>query len=313
MNRLRSLLGPASDRLRAKRKFVDADALWSSSRRTRVRIWGDWGAMVGMFLVAVVVFAALFAPLVAPHDPYEQVLSRSLRPPWWAGGTADHPLGTDHLGRDVLSRVIFGSRISLMVGVAAVLISGSAGTILGLLAGSLGGPIESIIMRLADVQLAFPFILLATAVMFVLGSGLANVIIVLGITGWVVYGRVVRAEAMQLREKNFVEAAVAVGCTPGRIIVRHILPNIVSSITVIATLEVARVIIAEAALTFLGLGVDPRIPTWGSMLADGRQYLAGHPWIATFPGLAIMITVLGINLLGDWLRDTLDPRMINGQ
>ncbi len=281
--------------------------LW---RRARSSFKGNRGAWIGAVLVGLVVFAAVFAPLLAPHDPYEQVLTRSLRPPAWDGGTTEHILGTDHLGRDVLSRVIYGSRISLGVGLGACLVAGTIGTILGLISGFFGGRVDDLVMRIADVQLAFPFILLATAVMFVLGSGLRNVVIVLGITGWVVYGRVVRGEVLAIREEDYVEASVAAGCTRARTITRHVFPNIASSVIVIATLEVARVIIAEASLTFLGLGVDPRIPTWGSMLADGRQYLAGHPWIATFPGLAIMLTVLGINLLGDWLRDTFDPRMM---
>ncbi|MFO8059831.1 MAG: ABC transporter permease [Bacillota bacterium] len=274
----------------------------SSFRRSR-------GAWLGAALVSLVVMSALLAPVLAPHDPHEQVLDRSLQPPLWSGGSPAHLLGTDHLGRDVLSRVIYGSRISLIVGLSACLMAGVIGTALGLLSGYYGSWIDDLIMRVADVQLAFPFILLATAIMFVLGSGLRNIIVVLGVTGWVMYGRVVRGQVLALREKEFIEASVASGCRTSRTILRHLLPNVVSSIVVIATLEVARVIISEASLTFLGLGVDPRIPTWGGMLADGRQYLAGQWWIATFPGLAIMLTVLGINLLGDWLRDTLDPRM----
>lgn len=278
-------------------------------KRAKISFRGNRGAWLGALLVGIVVVAALFAPVLAPHDPYDQVLTRSLRPPVWGGGSWAHILGTDHLGRDVLSRVIYGSRISLGVGLGACLVAGTIGTFLGLISGFFGGRLDDVVMRVADVQLAFPFILLATAVMFVLGSGLRNVIVVLGVTGWVVYGRVVRGQVLALREKDFIEAAVASGCTRAGTIIRHVFPNVSSSVIVIATLEVARVIIAEASLTFLGLGVDPRIPTWGSMLADGRQYLAGHPWIATFPGLAIMITVLGINLLGDWLRDTFDPKM----
>ncbi|MFO7942375.1 MAG: ABC transporter permease [Bacillota bacterium] len=278
-------------------------------RRARSSFRSNKGAWLGLTLMGLVVFTAVFAPVLAPYDPYEQVLTRSLRPPVWSGGSLEHILGTDHLGRDVLSRVIYGSRISLGVGLGACLLAGTLGTLLGLISGYFGGRVDDVVMRIADVQLAFPFILLATVVMFVLGSGLRNVIIVLGVTGWVRYGRVVRGEVLAMRRKDFVEAATAVGCSNTRTISRHVFPNVVSSVIVMATLEVARVIIAEASLTFLGLGVDPRIPTWGSMLADGRQYLAGHPWIATYAGLAIMLTVLGINLLGDWLRDTFDPRM----
>ncbi len=268
------------------------------------------GAQIGCALVGLVLLSALFAPMIAPHDPGEQILTRSLQPPAWnGGGSSAHLLGTDHLGRDVLSRVIFGSRISILVGVSASLMAGTIGTGLGLLAGFYGRWVDDLIMRVADVQLAFPFILLAVAVMFVLGSGLRNIILVLGITGWVVYGRLVRGQVLALREKEFIEASVASGCKPSRTMLKHMLPNVMSSVVVIGTLMFARVIISEASLTFLGLGVDPRIPTWGGMLADGRQYLAGQWWIATFPGLAIMFTVMGINLLGDWLRDTFDPRM----
>ena len=267
-------------------------------------------AFVGALILLAVVSTALFASVISPYDPGAQNLSMRLKPPAWAeGGSFTNILGTDHLGRDILSRIFYGSRVSLMVGAVAVLISGILGTFLGLMSGYYGNKIDALIMRLADIQLAFPFILLALAVMAVLGSGLRNVIIVLGITGWVMYGRVVRSEVMSIREKEYIEAAKAIGNKDSKIIMKHILPNIVSTIVIIATLEVAKVIIAESSLTFLGLGVEPSIPTWGSMLADGREYITNAWWVATFPGLAIMFTVLGINLVGDWLRDTLDPRL----
>jgi peptide/nickel transport system permease protein len=195
------------------------------------------------------------------------------------------------------------------VAVLAVLVSGTLGVILGVVAGYFGGRVDNIIMRVAEVQMAFPLILLAIAVMFVLGSGLRNLILVIGITGWVTYGRVVRSEVLALKKREFVEAAKALGNSHLAIMVRHVVPNVFSSVIVVATLEVARVIIMESALTFLGLGVDPRIPSWGGMLADGRQYLNVYWWVAVFPRLAIMFTVLGVNLVGDWLRDTLDPRV----
>ncbi len=267
-------------------------------------------ALVGACILVAVVAVALMASVISPYDPNSQNLALRLTPPAWAeGGSISHVLGTDHLGRDILSRLFFGARISLMVGAVAVVISGFLGTTLGLLSGFYGNKVDTFIMRLADIQLAFPFILLALAVMAVLGSGLRNVIIVLGVTGWVMYGRVVRSEVISIREKEYVEASRAIGNKDIQIMMKHILPNIISTIVIIGTLEVARVIIAESALTFLGLGVEPSIPTWGSMLSDGREYISNAWWVATFPGLAIMFTVLGINLVGDWLRDTLDPRL----
>ena len=205
--------------------------------------------------------------------------------------------------------MIFGSRIALVVGLSAVLISGVLGMIIGLVAGYFGGKVDDFFMRLADIQLAFPFILLAIAVIGVLGANLRNIIIVIGVSSWVVYARVVRGEVLSIRERDFVQAAIALGSRDGRILVRHILPNAFTPWLVVATLDMARVIIIESALSFLGLGVQPPTPTWGGMLADGRVYLSTAWWLATFPGLAILVTVLGINLLGDGLRDTLDPRL----
>jgi peptide/nickel transport system permease protein len=267
-------------------------------------------AWFGLILVTLVVCAALFAPWLAPHDPGKQDLSLRLLPPAAMGsGRQEHLLGTDHLGRDILSRLIYGARISLLVGVSTVIISGVLGTTLGLLAGYYRGRLEAAILMLADVQLAFPFILLALAVMSILGSGLRNVLIVLGVTGWVIYGRVVRAEVLSLREKEFVEAARALGQKSGGIIIKQILPNLLPTVIVLASLRMANMVIAEASLTFLGLGVEPDIPTWGSMLADGRNYISTAWWMSAIPGLAIMLTTLGINLLGDWLRDVLDPKL----
>jgi peptide/nickel transport system permease protein len=267
-------------------------------------------AVFGLGVVVVVLLAALFAPWIVPFDPLEQDINQRLKDPGWqtAGGRV-HPLGTDHLGRDILARVIFGSRIALVVGLSAVLISGVLGMAIGLVAGYFGGKVDDFFMRLADVQLAFPFILLAIAVIGVLGPSLRNIIIVIGVSSWVVYARVVRGEVLSIREREFVQAAIALGSRDGRILLRHVLPNAFTPWLVVATLDMARVIVIESALSFLGLGVQPPTPTWGGMLADGRVYLSTAWWLATFPGLAILVTVLGINLLGDGLRDTLDPRL----
>lgn len=267
---------------------------------------------LGLAVVILVVGAAIFAPLISPHDPVIQTIENKLLPPFWMeGARPEYLLGTDHLGRDLLSRLIYGSRISLAVGLTAVLISGGLGTILGLLSGFHGGRLDDVIGRLGDVQLAFPFTLLALAVMAVLGTGVLKTIAVLGVAGWVIYARVVRSEVLGLREREFVIASRALGNLDNKTIQRHILPNVVGTLIVLSTLEVPRIIIAESALTFLGLGIQPPTVTWGGMLADSRNYITTHWWVATFPGLALQITVLGLNLVGDWLRDTLDPRLKN--
>jgi peptide/nickel transport system permease protein len=267
-------------------------------------------ALFGMLVVLGVLLAAAFAPLVAPFDPLEQDIGQRLREPGWQDAQGRvHPLGTDHLGRDILSRIVFGSRIALVVGLAAVVISGVLGMLIGLLAGYFGGRVDDFLMRLADIQLAFPFILLAIAVIGVLGPSLRNIIIVIGVSSWVVYARVVRGEVLSIREREYVQAAIALGSQHWRVLRHHVLPNTLTPWLVVATLDMARVIVIESALSFLGLGVQPPTPTWGGMLADGRVYLSTAWWLATFPGLAILITVLGINLFGDGLRDTLDPRL----
>jgi peptide/nickel transport system permease protein len=267
-------------------------------------------ALFGLLVVLMVMLAAVLAPLFAPFDPLEQDIGQRLREPGWQDAQGRvHPLGTDHLGRDILSRIIYGSRIALVVGLAAVLISGILGMVIGLVAGYFGGRVDDFLMRLADIQLAFPFILLAIAVIGVLGPSLRNIIIVIGVSSWVVYARVVRGEVLSIREREYVQAAVALGSRHGRVLCQHVLPNTFTPWLVVATLDMARVIVIESALSFLGLGVQPPTPTWGGMLADGRVYLSTAWWLATFPGLAILVTVLGINLFGDGLRDTLDPRL----
>jgi peptide/nickel transport system permease protein len=267
-------------------------------------------ALFGLVVFAVVGLAALLAPALSPFDPLAQDIGQRLKPPGWtAPDGSTHWLGTDHLGRDILGRILYGARIALVVGLAAVAIAGVLGLAIGLVSGYFGGWVDDLFMRLADIQLAFPFILLALAVIGVLGPSLRNIIVVVGVSGWVVYARIVRGEVLSLREREFVLAARAVGSPPTRVIVRHLVPNTFTPWLVIATLDMARVIIVESALSFLALGVPPPTPTWGGMLADGRVYMSTAWWLATFPGLAILVTVLGINLLGDGLRDTLDPRL----
>ena len=268
-------------------------------------------ALFGLVVVVVVALAAVGAPLISPFDPIEQDLGdlRLKAPGFRDAGGRVHPLGTDHLGRDLLARVIHGARPALLVGFAAVAISGLIGMAAGLVSGYFGGRTDDVLMRLADIQLAFPFILLAIAVIGVLGPSLKTIIVVIGVSSWVVYARIVRGAVLTLREREFVQAARALGGGDVRILLRHVLPNAFTPWLVVATLDMARVIVIESALSFLGLGVQPPTPTWGGMLADGRVYISTAWWLATFPGLAILVTVLGINLFGDGLRDTLDPRL----
>ena len=268
--------------------------------------------LVGVCILLLVLLLAIFGPSIAPKDPNRQDLFARLVAPMTPdrNGEINFPLGTDSLGRDVLSRLIYGARVSLLVGFAAVMIGGSLGTFLGLLAGYFGGRLDDVIMRLADVQLAFPFILLAIMVLVVLGPGVINLVLILGFGQWVVYARVARGQVISQREKDYVEAMRAIGARDWRIMFNEILPNILAPLIVIASFNVAGVILSEASLSFLGLGVPPSVPTWGAMLADSReQLLGGKWWLAVFPGLAIMFTTLSMNVLGDWLRDFLDPRL----
>jgi peptide/nickel transport system permease protein len=260
-------------------------------------------AAVGLSVLTLTVAAALLAPWLAPHNPAAVSLADRLQPPLVAG----HLLGTDALGQDVLSRVIFGARVSLLVGFSAVALSGLIGITLGLLAGFLGGWVDAVVMRIGEVQLAFPTIILYVAVMAVVGPGLEKLIAVIGVVGWVQYARIERAMALSLRELDYVQAARALGASSQWIMLRHILPNTLGPLTVVASFGLASTIVVEASLSFLGLGVPPSVPSWGSMLADGRDYLRAGWWVATFPGLALTLCVLAVNLLGDWLRDELDP------
>lgn len=266
-------------------------------------------ALLGALILLVVMAAAVAAPQVAPHDPARQSLLRRFTPPAWApGGSTVYPLGTDQVGRDILSRLIHGARISLLVGVAAVAVSLVTGVTLGLLSGFLGGRTDTVIMTVVDVTLSFPPLLLALAFVAALGPSLTTIIVVLGLTGWERYARVVRAEVLALRERDFIEAARAMGVGTARTLFRHVLPNTFSSIIVLSTLQVAQAILQEAALSFLGVGTGSAYPTWGHMSALGRDFVTVAWWLPTFPGLAILATVLSINLVGDRLRDALDPR-----
>jgi peptide/nickel transport system permease protein len=290
--------------------FVTDDRRATRWRKVLRKLLENKGAVFGLIMVLGVIFSAVLAPLISPHDPILQDVEKRLIPPMGQeGADPNYLLGTDHLGRDIVSRLIYGARISIVVSVSAVALSAALGTLIGLFSGFYGGKVDNIFMRIADVQLAFPFILLAIAIIAVLGPDLQNIIITMAITGWVIYARVVRAEVLSLREKEFITSVRALGGSNGRIIFTHLFPNVVPPIIVIVTLEMARMIIMEAALSFLGLGIQPPTPTWGGMLADGRVYLVTSWWLATFPGLVIMLVVLGINLLGNWLRDMLDPRL----
>jgi len=263
------------------------------------KLWLPIGA--GILLLLIV--SALFAPLIAPHHPFRQDLTEEL-----IAYSADHPLGTDKLGRDILSRILHGGRISLLVGVSTVTLSLLIGLIVGSLSGFFGGWIDQLLMRLVDILLAFPGILLAIAFTAVLGPGLDHVIIALCLIGWTSYARLVRGEILALRERDFVQAARALGCEPWRIILRHLLPNLLPPLLIQSTFGLAAAIVAEGSLSFLGLGVEPPTPSWGSMLNDGRQFLLVAPHLTTYPGLAIMLTVLALNLVGDALQERLDTR-----
>ena len=282
-----------------------------AAERSLRRLWRvKWGVVAALLLLLIVV-TALAAPLIAPYSPVEVDIEHRLGPPaWMEGGKTEHWLGTDQIGRDLLSRMIYGGRVSLLIGVSAVLVSStSSGCCWGSCAGYFGSRTDWIIMTLINIMLTFPFVLLALAVIAVLGPSLVNMVIVLGVTGWPLYARVIRAETMAIRERDFITAGRALGMSHVRIIFRQILPNLISVVVVIATLQVASVIILESFLSFLGLGVQPPTPAWGNMLGEGRVYMLNSWWIAAFPGAAIFVTTLAINLMGNALRDWLDPHM----
>jgi peptide/nickel transport system permease protein len=286
-------------------------------KRVRVRTFGDRlrrgifthaPATISLFIIIFFALVAIFAPLIAPHDPIKVDIIKRLQPPVWQGGLPGYILGTDQMGRDVLSRLIYGTRVSLQVGFFATIIAVILGAVLGIISGYYGGRIDDLIMRLNDAQRAFPFLVLAIAIIAAVGQGLDKLIIVLGVFGWSNYGRFVRGEVLSLREKEFVEAARTIGASNARIMFRHMLPNVASTLLVLSSFSVAALIIAESSLSFLGLGVPLPTPSWGNMLSDGREYMETAWWLAIFPGVTIGIIVLAVNVLGDRLRDIFDAR-----
>ena len=268
-------------------------------------------ALLGLVILVGFVLIAIFAPLLAPHDPLAQNLRVSKLPPaWQEGGSWEHPLGTDRLGRDLLSRILYGARVSLLVGFLGATLACLLGLVAGVLAGYLGGWVDALISGLVNLLLSIPYLVLVIVVAALVGRSLVNVILLFGITTAPLFARVVRGEVLRLRAMAFVEATVAIGTPPLRVLLRHIVPNLTGPLVTLATFEMSAMIFYEAGLGFLGLSVPPNVPSWGNLLSTGRESLmAGMPWLSLYPGLAIALTALGINLLGDWLRDATDPRM----
>jgi ABC-type dipeptide/oligopeptide/nickel transport system permease subunit len=273
-------------------------------------LWRDRSGVIGIILFLTVVVAAVFARQLSPYDPLEQNLRDNKMPPaWTAEGSWEHLFGTDNLGRDIFSRILYGARVSLTVGFFGVLIAGGIGLILGAIAGYVGGRVDSVIVNVVNLVLSLPYLLFVVFIASILGRSLLNVILIFGITDSPIFARVTRGEVLRIRESGYVESAICAGARRGRIVFDHILPNLMGPLVTLATFEMSRMIFYEAGLGFLGLSVPPTVPSWGNMLSKGRDYLTSAPWIATFPGLAIMFTSLSMNLLGDWLRDVLDPRL----
>ena len=271
-------------------------------------LWRSKTGLIGLLIVMTVTICAVFAPYIAPYSPSEMHPVDMLVPPFFSeGGSTRYLLGTDNLGYDILSRIIYGARVSLLIGVLSVVVAGVIGTLLGLLAGYYGGILDGIIMRITDAFHSIPRTLLALVAVVLMNGSLVTIIIVIGVTGWITYARLIRSEVLSLRQREFVKAAITIGTPDWQIITRHILPNVFSSFVVVSTLAVASSIIAETSLSFLGLGINPPDISWGFMLSIGRNYLSSHWWVATWPGIALTVTVLGIMFLGNWLRDYLDP------
>jgi ABC-type dipeptide/oligopeptide/nickel transport system permease subunit len=273
-------------------------------------LWRDKAGLLGLVMFLLVVFAAAFSPWITPHDPMQQDIQASKQAPVWAeGGSTEYLLGTDSLGRDVLSRIIYGSRVSITVGFLGVMMAFTLGMMIGLISGYKGGRTDNIVMTLVNMVLSLPYLVFVVFVAAILGNSLLNVILIFGLTDIPIFVRVTRGEVLRLREEGFIEAAQSIGQrTPG-IIFKHIMPNLLGPLITLATFEMSAMIFYEAGLGFLGLSVPPSVPSWGNMLAMGRQYLTVYPWMSVYPGLAIVFTGFGMNLFGDWLRDAMDPRM----
>jgi peptide/nickel transport system permease protein len=265
--------------------------------------------LVGGAILLVVVLASAFAPLLTASDPIRPSFGQRLKAPWGLGGSAERPLGADNLGRDIYARLLYGGRISLVLATSAVLLATAVGVLVGLLAGSLGGRFDDVVMRLADIQLTFPVIMLAIAIVAVVGTSPFALVGVLALSGWVLHARTVRANVLTIRQLEYVDAAWALGASRPRVVFRHVLPNTLAPILVIASSQFATMVLLESGLSFLGMGVQPPQPSWGGMLAEGRDYLSNAWWLATVPGVAISLVVLGANLLGDGLRDLFDPHL----
>lgn len=289
---------------------VHERGVWPWIKYVARLLWRDKAGLLGLIMFLIVVFAAISASWISPHEPLKQNLRAAKKPPIWeAKGVPEHILGTDNLGRDILSRIIYGSRVSLTVGFLGVLIACSLGMIIGLISGYVGGRTDNIIMGGVNMILALPYLVFVVFIAAILGRGLWIVILIFGFTDIPIFVRITRGEVLRMRESGFVESALSIGAKKQSILFNHILPNLIGPLITIATFEMSAMIFYEAGLGFLGLSVPPSVPSWGNMLAVGRKYLTSYPWIATFPGLAIVFTGLGMNLLGDWLRDVLDPRM----
>ena len=278
----------------------------------RRRVRGHQGMIIGSLIVISVILVALLAPLLSPHDPYQQDLMKRLIPPVWdSRGSWEHILGTDHLGRDYLSRLMYGARISLLIGIGAALISGIIGTIMGVMAGYFGGRVDMVVTFMVTVRLSMPVVLVALAVVAIIGGSLQVVITVLGLLLWDRFAVVMRSSTLQIRSMDYVSAAQAVGCSTSRILATEVMPNVVNNLIVIATIEIAHAIILEAALSFLGLGVQPPLPSWGLMVSEGKDMMLFEPWLITIPGVALFLLVLAINLMGDGVRDITAPENRN--
>lgn len=289
---------------------IETSTILASRTPAWKRLLSDPTGLVGVILLLAIIVMAVLAPVISPHDPVRQDLTVSMLPPSWVdGGDPDHVLGTDRLGRDILSRTIWGARVSLLIGFTAVGLAVVLGVTVGVVAGYARGRFEDVVLRLADIQLAIPTILLAMVLAAAIGPSVSTMILVLGGTGWVVFARITRGEVLALRERTFVRAAESLGATHRQIVFRHILPHLVSPVLVVATIDVSLAILAESSLSFLGLGIQPPTPSWGNMLGEGRDYLASAWWLSVFPGIALMLTVLSVNLVGNWLRDVYDPRL----